>query len=81
MIIQEFVFEMQSGMNEFDHRIFALLGQGPNFPSGMNSLSLSCSCIIGTQSPFPVMLNEIYKLGKAIKIGNPIQIKWRGCYA
>ena len=27
MIIQGFVFEMQSGMNEFDHRILALLKQ------------------------------------------------------
>ena len=27
------------------------------------------------------MLNGIYKLGKAIKIGNPIQIKWHWCYA
>ena len=27
MIIQGFVFEMRSGMNEFDRRIFALLKQ------------------------------------------------------
>ena len=81
MLTHEFAFEMRCGMNEFDHPVFALLGQGSNPPAGVHFSGLSCCCLIGTHFPFPFMLNGICKQGKAIKIGNPSQINWHGWYA
>lgn len=78
MILQEFVFEMRCGMNKCEHRIFARLGQGSNPPAALNFSGLSYCCLIGTQFPFPFMLNGICKQGKVIKIANTSQIIWHG---